>query len=153
MKPNRPAPIFSINRIKTIVPVSCKRHCLQVEKTGEEPVESWNLFKEIQANDLSHVSKKKKKTQKPSKIQPPLLPPTLQILRIFPQCQDLHKSTLSSSDFSSFCIFFQAEGFLGFLRDAEKREVEDSREWVWAAMRGCIFASFSSSWCSSQFSR
>jgi hypothetical protein len=34
---------------------------LQVEKTGEEPVESWNLFKEIQANDLSHVSKKKKK--------------------------------------------------------------------------------------------
>jgi hypothetical protein len=74
----------------------------------EEPVDGWDLFKEIPAINLSYVRKKKKKKEN----QPPLLPPTLQILRIFPQCQDLHKSTPSSSDFGSFCIFFQAKGFL-----------------------------------------
>jgi hypothetical protein len=70
----------------------------------EEPVDGWDINK----NKLKLRQKKKKKKEN----QPPLLPPTLQILRIFPQCQDLHKSTPSSSDFGSFCIFFQAKGFL-----------------------------------------
>jgi hypothetical protein len=73
----------------------------------EEPVDGGGVVK-YPSNQIKIRHKKKKKKEN----QPPLLPPTLQILRIFPQCQDLHKSTPSSSDFGSFCIFFQAKGFL-----------------------------------------